>query len=92
VLRFYSNGPAIVGRWLLLLGLALVGLGILVFIFREILAALAAAILVVTGVGMCLTAARMFWNARQMNRNSPDPEQAYRKNVRIRGGQEDGSL
>ena len=70
---------------LFVLGLALIGLGILVFIFREILAAVAAVLLVLTGLGFCANAGRLLWHAYHMQRHSDNPDGAYRENVRIKG-------
>jgi hypothetical protein len=70
---------------LFILGLLLAGLGVLVFIFREILAAVAAGIIVLVGLGMCLTALRMLWHSWQFQKNKGNSGQDYRENVRIRG-------
>jgi phage-related minor tail protein len=74
---------------LFVLGLLLAGLGVLVFIFREILAAVAAGILVLAGLGMSLTALRMLWHIWQTQKNRGNSGQDYRENVRIRGQQDD---
>ncbi|HSV27570.1 MAG TPA: hypothetical protein VLH60_06730 [Sedimentisphaerales bacterium] len=89
--RFYSMGGTVAGKWLLLFGLGLIGLGVLVFIFRQILAALAALILILTGAGFCVTALRILWVARRTRRGPDDGSQGYRENVRIRGNQGNGA-
>jgi hypothetical protein len=92
VLRFYSQAGTGIGKLLFMLGLAIAGLGVLVFIFRDILAAVAAVLLILAGIGLSLVAARMMWNARLMRRSAENQEQGYRENVMIRGGQNGNSL
>jgi len=88
VLRFYGYGGSGVGRSLIVVGLMLIGLGVLVFIFREILAAVAAIMLVLTGIGLSLNGIRILWNVRQARRAEGNQDGAYRENVQIRNRDE----
>ena len=90
VFRFYSYGGTAIAKWLLFLGLVLVVLGVLVFILREILAVVAAAIFVAAGLGFWATGFRVLWQSRRMP-GKQDADQGYRENVRIRGSQDSSS-
>ena len=79
-------------KGLFIIGLLLIGFGILVYVLKEIFAAIAAAVFVVAGAGCCYNAIRLFFAARKMRNMDVDFEQGdgYRKNVQIHIKDNDG--
>jgi hypothetical protein len=68
---------------LFITGLLLIGFGFLVYILRDLFAILASIVFFVTGVGCGITAVKIFWAQRKLDKiNSKDP-QGYRENVQI---------
>lgn len=67
--NFYSNSFNQISKGfakgLFVTGLLLIGFGILVWIFRQVLAIIAAMIFMVVGVGCCFNAVRIFLAARK---------------------------
>ena len=72
-------------KGLFVVGLLLIGFGILVYVLKEIFAAIAAAIFIVAGFGCCYNAIRLFLSSRKMHHMNVDFNQddGYRKNVQI---------
>jgi protein-S-isoprenylcysteine O-methyltransferase Ste14 len=87
VFRYYTNAISqatkAVAKGILLAGLVLIGLGALILALPELFAAIVAALLVIVGIGCVVTAGRIFFQSRKMERQSPDGRDAYRKNVQI---------
>lgn len=86
VFRYYSNVLSQASRaaasGILVVGMLLIGFGVLIAALPELFAYLAAALFFIGGVGCGLTALKIFWAQRQMNRaEGPDP---MRYNVRVR--------
>jgi predicted lipid-binding transport protein (Tim44 family) len=85
--RYYTNAVSqatkAVAKGILLAGLVLVGLGVLILALPELFAALVAALLIVAGLGCVVTAGRIFFQNRRMERQDPNGRDAYRKNVQI---------
>jgi hypothetical protein len=70
----------------MVVGLLLIGFGMLILALPELFAFLAAAVFFIAGVGCAITAIKIFWAQRHLDRfASHDDLDAYRKNVRIRG-------
>lgn len=63
----------------LFVGLLLIGLGLLVFILRDVFAFLAAAVFVAAGFSAVGYALRIFWMTRQIDKE----QKTYRHNVDI---------
>ena len=85
--RFYSNAISQASRnfaaGLFITGLLLIGFGFLVYILRDLFAILASIVFFVAGVGCGITAVKIFWAQRKLDKiNSSDP-QDYRENVQI---------
>jgi uncharacterized membrane protein len=82
--NFYSNSFNQVSKGfakgLFVIGLLLIGFGILVWIFRQVLAVIAAAIFMAVGVICCFNAVRMFIHTIKTDKHNDDG----RDNVRIR--------
>jgi len=87
VLRFYSNAVSQASRTvaatIMVVGLLLIGFGVLIAALPELFAYLAAAMFFIAGIGCGLTAIKIFWAQRQIDRMTSDEDHAYRKNVRI---------
>ena len=85
--RHYTNtvsqATKAFARGILLAGLVLIGLGALILALPEVFAALVAALLIVAGLGCVVTAGRIFFQNRRMQKQDPDGRDAYRKNVQI---------
>ncbi len=85
--RFYTNAISQASRnfaaGLFITGLLLIGFGFLVYILRDLFAVLAAIVFFVAGIGCGITAVKIFWAQRKLDKiNSSDP-QGYRENVQI---------
>ena len=87
VLRFYSNALSQASRsvaaGIMIVGLLLIGFGVLIAALPELFAYLAAFMFFIAGVGCGITAIKIFWAQRQLDKMTHDDSQAYRKNVRI---------
>lgn len=83
--NFYSNSFNQVSKsfakGLFVVGLLLIGFGTLVWLFKEVLALIAAAIFVIVGTGCCFNAVRIFFNTLKTNKDDSDGRS---DNVRIR--------
>jgi hypothetical protein len=85
-LRFYTNVISQASRnfaaGLFIVGLLLIGFGFLVYILRDLFAILASIVFFVAGIGCGMTAVKIFWAQRKLDKavsDSPD----YRENVQI---------
>ena len=82
--RYYSNMMTQASRGfakgLFIIGLLLIGFGVLVYVFKEILAAIAAVIFVAVGLVCCFGSIKLFLQSLNRHKDAPDG----RKNVRIR--------
>ncbi len=88
-LRFYTNMMSQASRsmasGILVVGLLLIGFGLLIFVFRDLFAFLAAALFFIAGAGCMVFAAKVFWMQWRLDRmTSDDGSDVHRKNVRIR--------
>ena len=85
--RFYTNAISQASRnfaaGLFITGLLLIGFGFLVYILRDLFAIFASIVFFIAGVGCGITAVKIFWLQRKLDKmNSGDP-QGYRENVQI---------
>ncbi len=91
--RFYTNVLSQASRTMasgiLVVGLLLIGFGTLILALPELFALLAAAVFFVAGLGCAITAAKILWAQRRIDRLGTDGLDAYRKNVRIHIGEPD---
>ncbi|MCE5340319.1 MAG: hypothetical protein LLF92_04230 [Planctomycetaceae bacterium] len=86
--NFYSNSFSGISKsfakGLFVTGLLIFGFGILVWVFKEVLAIIAAAIFMVVGVSCCLKAIRMYYLAWKFGKNNNADNNAGRSdNVKI---------
>lgn len=83
--KYYNNSLNQVskgfGKGLFVVGLLLVGFGVLVYIFKEVLAIIAATIFTIVGVVCCFNGIKIYLRG-QIFKNSSGPEEK-RENVRI---------
>lgn len=87
VFRYYTNAVSQASRSVasavMVVGLLLIGFGVLIIALPELFAFLAAAVFFIAGAGCGLTAIRIFWAQRQIDRMDSNQPQVYRQNVRI---------
>ncbi|MCD4830452.1 MAG: hypothetical protein K8R02_01435 [Anaerohalosphaeraceae bacterium] len=85
--KYYNNSLNQMSRGfakgLFVIGLLLAGFGVLVYILKEVLAVIAAAIFMVVGFFCCVNAIRIYILSRKLN-NASDPNDDHRENVRVR--------
>ncbi len=83
--RFYTNVISQMSRnfaaGLFIVGLLLIGFGFLVYILRDLFAILASIVFFVAGIGCGITAVKIFWAQRKLDRI--DSSETYRENVQI---------
>jgi hypothetical protein len=85
--RFYSSAVSQATRGIatgiLVIGLLLVGFGMLILAMPEVFAFLAACIFFIAGSGCAITAIKIYFAQRTMDRHTPSESTPYRSNVRI---------
>jgi hypothetical protein len=85
--RFYTNVISQASRnfaaGLFVVGLLLIGFGLLVYILRDVFAILAAIVFFVAGIGCAITAVKIFWAQRKLDKFTSDDSPGHRRNVRI---------
>ena len=86
-LRFYTNAISQASKnfaaGLFIVGLLLIGFGFLVYVLRELFAVLAAIVFFVAGVGCAITAVKIFWAQRKLDKINSNDSPGYRENVQI---------
>jgi hypothetical protein len=86
VFRYYSNALSQASRavasTILVVGMLLIGFGVLIAALPELFAYLAAAVFFIAGVGCGVTALKIFWAQRQVDRT--EDAGPMRHNVRVR--------
>ena len=85
--RFYTNVISRASKnfaaGLFITGLLLIGFGFLVYILRDLFAVLASIVFFVAGVGCGITAVKIFWAQRKLDKISSGDSKDYRENVQI---------
>ena len=85
--RFYTNAISQASRnfavGLFITGLLLIGFGFLVYILRDLFAVLASIVFFVAGVGCGITAVKIFWAQRKIDKINSGDSPGYRENVQI---------
>ncbi len=85
VFRYYSNALSQASRavasGILVVGMLLIGFGVLIAALPELFAYLAAALFFIAGVGCGLTALKIFWTQRQVDKT--EEPGSMRQNVRV---------
>ena len=85
--RFYTNAISQASRnfaaGLFITGLLLIGFGFLVYILRDLFAVLASIVFFIAGVGCGITAVKIFWAQRKLDKINSNSPQGYRENVQI---------
>ncbi|MFH1615016.1 MAG: hypothetical protein ABIG61_08035 [Planctomycetota bacterium] len=66
-----------------ILGLILIGFGLLVYILKEIFAAIAAAIFIIAGIGCITAAAKIFLSSLRAGNNCFRKSNSLRENIQI---------
>ena len=87
--RFYSNAVSQASRNLaagvFIVGMLLIGFGFLIWLLKELFAALFAILFCVAGIGCLGTGVRIFWAFRRAGKSASN--QDGRENVRIHNDQ-----
>jgi hypothetical protein len=78
-----SQASRAFAQWLFIIGLMLVGFGLLVYWLRDIFAFIAAGLFVFAGFGCAVTAVKIYFAQRRMDKMSGQGNDG-RENVRIR--------
>jgi hypothetical protein len=85
--RFYSNAISQASRnfaaGLFITGLLLIGFGFLVYILRDLFAIFASIVFFVAGIGCGITAVKIFWVQRKLDKINSGNSSDYRENVQI---------
>jgi len=85
--RFYTNAISQASRnfaaGLFVTGLLLIGFGFLVYILRDLFAIFASIVFFVAGVGCGITAVKIFWALRKLDKINSGGSASYRENVQI---------
>ncbi len=71
-------------KGIFIIGLLLIGFGVLVYVLKEVLAAIAAAIFVVVGFLCCANAIRIYFSCHDLRDTDSGDDSDGRDNVRIR--------
>ena len=86
-LRFYTNqinqASRAVSGWFFTSGLALFGIGFLIYLLKEFFAILFMAIFFAAGIACLSIAVRIFFAQRRLKKFNKNGAEDYRKNVRI---------
>jgi hypothetical protein len=85
--RFYTNALSQASKTLaagiFIVGMMLIGFGFMIYLLPKFFATLAAIVFFVAGVGCGITAIKIFWAQRKLDKIDSDDSQGYRENVRI---------
>jgi len=85
--RFYTNAISQASRTvaagIFIVGMLLIGFGVIIAALPEIFAYLAAAMFFIAGIGCGITAVKIFWAQRKLDKINSDDSQSYRENVQI---------
>jgi protein-S-isoprenylcysteine O-methyltransferase Ste14 len=87
IFRFYrdaiSQASRSIAATILIVGLLLIGFGAVILAAPAIFAFLAAMIFFIAGISCSITAVKIFWAQRQLDKLTSDDSPAYRRNVQI---------
>jgi uncharacterized membrane protein len=86
--QFYSNVLSQASRkiasGIFTTGLLLIGFGLLIYIYPNFFATLAALVFFIVGLGTCITALKIFAAQHRIDKNINNESTEYRENVRIK--------
>ena len=87
VFRYYSTAISQASRnvaaAIFIVGLLLIGFGVIIVALPELFAYLAAGVFFVAGIGCAITAVKIFWACRKLDRAGSETSEDYRENVQI---------
>jgi hypothetical protein len=87
VFRYYTNAISQASRnvaaGIFVVGLLLIGFGVIIIALPELFALLMAAVFFIAGIGCGITALKIFWAARKIDKADSGPSGDYRENVQI---------
>jgi ABC-type bacteriocin/lantibiotic exporter with double-glycine peptidase domain len=88
--QFYSNvisrASKRIAGGIFTLGLALIGFGVLIYLFPALFATIVAVIFCIMGIGACITAFKIYIAQHAIDKtlHNEDESDEYRRNVRIK--------
>jgi hypothetical protein len=87
VFRYYTNAISQasknVASMIFIVGLLLIGFGVIIVALPKLFAYLMAAVFFVAGIGCGITAVKIFWASRKLDRAGSEPNEPYRENVQV---------
>ena len=87
VFRYYSNAISQASRnvaaAIFIVGLLLIGFGVIIVALPKLFAYLMAGVFFIAGIGCGITAAKIFWAAKKMDKADSESPESYRENVQI---------
>ena len=85
--RFYTNAISqaskAVATSVFIVGMVLVGFGFMIYLLPKFFATLASIVFWIMGFGCAITAVKIFWASKKIDRANSNPSEAYRENVQI---------
>lgn len=85
--RFYTNLISEASRnfaaGVFIVGMLLIGFGFLIWLLRELFAMLFAVLFCIVGIGCLVTAVKIFFFQRRLNKLNSDDASGFRENVNI---------
>jgi len=87
VFRYYTNAISQASRnvaaGIFVVGLLLIGFGVIIVALPELFAFLMAGVFFIAGIGCGITAVKIFWTVKKIDRADSGPSGDYRENVQI---------
>jgi len=87
VFRYYTNAISQASRnvaaGIFVVGLLLIGFGVIIVALPELFAYLMAGVFFIAGIGCGITAVKIFWTVRKIDKANSSPSEDYRENVQI---------
>jgi uncharacterized membrane protein len=87
VFRYYTNAISRASRsvaaGIFIVGMILIGFGFMIYLLPKFFATLAALVFFIAGIGCGITAVKIFWMLRKIERADSKPPGPYRENVKI---------
>ncbi len=85
--RFYTNmvsqASRTIAAGIFTMGLVLIGFGFMIYLLPKLFATLAAVVFFVAGAGCAVTAIKIFWAQRELDKMNSNGSEEYRENVQI---------
>ncbi len=87
VFRYYTNAISQASRsvatGIFIVGMILIGFGFMIYLLPKFFATLAALVFFIAGIGCGITAVKIFWASKKLDKADSEPSEGYRENVQI---------